>query len=164
MNEPKAPRTIRLFTLATIVIIGIVILGILRLSTWLIQPSQVLRVNNSPVPVQPPEVRDGGNVFLTIDFCKASKATGITTLNLIGETAKAKIAVSWPVDTTPKQCAVFKDVPIPIPAQTPSDVYHAEFVTCYTVNPLKHTCTTFISRSFKVVNSKLNPGDAKVSP
>lgn len=129
---------------------------------WSLQPSEVLVVNNSPVPVQPPEVRDGGKVYLTIDFCKKSGAHGTTTLNLIGETVGAKIAIAWPVDTTPEQCQVYPEIPVPIPAQTPTDMYHAEFVTCYDVNPLKRSCTTFTSRSFKVTNNKLNPGDATV--
>lgn len=155
-------QTIRIETLIIIVLLFITVVGGGFLLKWAYQSSEILVVNNSPVPARPPEVKDGDKVFLTIDFCKKGDYADKTTLNLVGD-AGAKIAVNWPTSRTTEQCTVYKDVPIPIPAQTPSDTYHAEFEVCYDVNFLKkNRCTTFTSQSFKVVNDKLNPGDAIV--
>ncbi len=147
--------------LAIIVSLGFLVTASI-LVYWSYQPSVVLTVNNGPVPIHPPEVKDGDKVYLTIDFCQAISSVANTRLRLIGETG-ALIGIKWPSGRVEKGCNVYKDVPIIIPGQTPSDTYYAEFTTCYDVNPIKsNQCTTFTSQPFKVVNPKLSPGDAKV--
>lgn len=162
-EEPqKQPRVIRVATLLAILMaLTTVITGFIA-TRWAYAPSEVLIVKNAPVPVRPPEVKDGSKVFLTIDFCKNSDTKGTTSVSLIGKSGPI-IAVNWPPDTTPAMCGFLKDVPVPIPAQTPSDTYYVEFVLCYDINPLKENqCTAFKSQNFKVINSKLSPGDAHV--
>lgn len=162
MKEPKLPRTIRIATLVAVFMVALLSLGGIRLVSWAFASTEVLVIKNTPVPAKPPEVKDGDRVYLTIDFCKNSNAVGRNTVHLIGSQG-AKVSIDWPEDTTKKQCAIFAEIPVPIPAQTPSDTYHVEFITCYDINPLKkNKCSTFTSQSFKVINSKLNPGDAKV--
>ncbi len=162
IEESNTPKTVRVITLIVIVAIILLAVGLMRLLTWSFAPNQVLIVRNTPVPVQPPEVKDGGKIYLNIDYCKEVTAVGKTEVNLIGESAGAKIAVAWPDDESKAQCSVLNDVPVPIPAQTPTDTYHVEFVVCYDINPVKRNrCTTFTSQHFKVLNDKLNPGDAE---
>ncbi len=131
------------------------------LGYWLIQPSNVLVVKNGPLPVRPQEVNaNGGQIIATVDFCKNSSATGKIVVYLAGNNG-AKIDVNWPDDTLKKGCKKF-DIPIPIPAQTPTGEYHVVFEATYMVSPIKNSFTTFQTQTFKVVNDKLQPGDAKV--
>lgn len=161
MNELQ-PKSVRLTTLFLIVMIVITILVGGTAVRWAYQSSQVLIVKNTPVPALPPEVKDGDKVFLNIDYCKTSDAIGTTTVNLVGQKG-AKIPINWPEDRSGEGCNKLEAVPVPIPAQTPTDTYHVEFKTCYNVNPLKkNRCTDFTSQDFKVTNSKLNSGDVKV--
>ncbi len=128
---------------------------------WSYQPTDILTIKNDPVPVKPTEVDAGeGIVYLNTDFCKNRKATGVTRVFLVGETKGQKPEISWPLDTTPPQC-LKTDVPLHIPASAQTDTYHAVFEITYQVNPLKKQVVTFHSRSFSVVNIKLQPGDAK---
>ncbi len=164
MNKQTAstPKSIKAVTLITIFMAFLILLVGARLVTWSFAPSRVLVVKNSPTPVEPPEVKDGEAVALSIDFCKLTNAWGQTEVNLVGDMG-AKIAVAWPVDKTEKGCAFYPKVPVPIPAQTPTDTYKVTFEVCYDVNPLKtNKCTYFESQKFKVINDKLSPGDAKV--
>lgn len=174
----KRPRVIKVVTLFTIILVIAAVLFTAISVKWATQSPNVLEVKNSPVPVHPPEVPDGGAVTLSVDFCKRSKNSGQVALNLIGKMG-AKIAVVWPPENLQKVCS--KDMPtkiactpqekekdcipvrVPIPAQTPSDTYHAEFNICYNLNPFKKPCVVFTSKEFRVINSKLNPGDAKSS-
>lgn len=149
----------QLFAYIALSIFALVVVTFVR---WSSQPSTVLKIKNNPVPAQPPEVKDGSQIFLTIDFCKSTSNWGVSEVYLLGEHGP-KIPVNWPVDKTDKGCAVYQAVPIPIPANAPTDTYRVSFNTCYDVNPLKTgRCTEFQSTSFKVMNSTLNPGDAKV--
>ncbi len=160
MNE-ETPRTVKIQTLAIVIMTVIALLSGFFVLRWSYQSSKVLVVNNSPVPVKPPEVIPEGKIFLDIDFCKYNDLTDKTAVTLVGEHG-ANIAVNWPSGKAPPQCTVLKDVPLPIPAQTPTDTYYAKFEVCYNINYLKkNRCTTFTSQSFKVINSKLSPGDAK---
>lgn len=145
-------------------VFGIIILLFGLFVYWSSQTSKVLVVNNDPVSVRPPEVQaNGGVIILTVDYCKNSGAHGVTEAFLIGETFGGKIAINWPVDRSPKGCNKL-DVPVPIPAQAPTDTYHIVYEITYRVNPIKSGYTTFRSQSFKVINEKLQPGDAKPIP
>lgn len=145
------------------IVVSVGILGIAgQALLWSLQPSTVLTVNNEPVPAEPPEIQGGDKIHLTVDFCQSISAVATTRLRLVGAEG-ALIPVNWPTGRVEKGCNTYPDIPIPIPGQTPTDTYYAEFITCYYINPLKNNqCTTFRSKTFKVVNSVLNPGDAKV--
>lgn len=122
---------------------------------------QVLVINNDPVTIRPSEVNAGdGIVYLKVDYCKNAKATGQTKVYLIGETYGAKPEVAWPDDTAAKGCQVL-EFPVHIPAQTQTDMYHIVFEVKYQLNPIRDSYTTFRSRTFKVINEKQQPGDAK---
>lgn len=164
MEEQKEPRVIKLATLATVLMVVAIGFFGFHVVRWAFAPSEVLVINNAPVPVQPPEVKDGDKIYLEIDYCKKQDVIDDTTLYLIGENNSAKIAINWPKGRTPVQCAHLPQVPIHIPAQTPSGTYHADFEVCYDINPLKKDrCTTFISQSFRITNQVLDSGDAKVT-
>lgn len=131
---------------------------------WAYESSEVLKINNAPVPVAPPAVTPDDKVYLKIDFCKKRDLTDRTTLHLVGNSG-ARIPINWPTGRAPAQCTVFEQVPLSIPAQTPTGKYHAEFTVCYDINPLKkNRCTTFISQDFSVINRQLNPGAVQVQP
>lgn len=154
--------TIKLSRILSIIVSASLIALSLQMFYWTTQPSKVLVINNEPVPVEPPEVKDGGKVFLTIDFCQDISATAVTEVHLVGEQG-AKVRVNWPPGRVEKQCSVYPDIPVPIPGQTPTDIYYVEFKSCYDINPLKNNqCTIFKSKSFKVINPKLQPDDAQV--
>lgn len=160
--EEKQPKVIRVATLLTILLILLILVAGFIVTRWAYEPSQALVINNKPVPVEPPEVKDGGKVFLTINYCQKKTLTMHTEVHLIGEQG-ADIDVVWPTSTVPKGCNLLTEIPVKIPGQTPTDTYYAEFTSCGDVNPLKKDkCTIFKSKHFKVVNSKLSPGDAQV--
>ena len=139
-----------------------ILAGSLQVMVWSSRPSIVLTINNDPVPAKPPEVKGGDKVYLDIDFCQSVSAVMVTEVKLRGEHG-AIIDVNWPSGRVEKGCNVYKDVPVPIPGQTPTDTYVVEFKSCANVNPIKNNqCTTFKSKPFKVMNPKLNPGDAQV--
>lgn len=144
-------------------IVSVLIVGLMiQVLFWSSQPSVVLTINNDPVPVQPPEVNIGSEVYLNIDFCQSISALMVTEVHLLGERG-ADIGVAWPPGRVEKGCYVYPKVPVPIPGHTPSDTYVLTFKSCANINPLKDDqCTEFKSQSFRVVNAKLNPGDAKV--
>lgn len=139
---------------------------------WGLQPSTgVLEIYNDPLQVKPEDVPAGGKAIAYVDFCKKGDQEGTVEVNLIGETGGAKITVNWPADKLDAVCTrdypqhvecdakaetpTCIELPIPIPGQTPSDIYHAVFTVTYKLNPLKQSETVFRTRSFKVVNPKL---------
>ncbi len=159
---PKPPRTIKLATLFAVMLAVILVLGGARFLTWSYESSEALVINNMPVPVQPPEVKDGGKVYLTINYCMKKTLLLETSVRLVGEQG-AIVNVAWPTSTVQKGCNLLADVPVSIPGQAPTDKYYVEFSACGDINPLKkNKCTVFKSKPFKVINSKLSPGDAQV--
>lgn len=172
-NVEKTPKVIKIATLATIAMTVIVLAFGGLITKWASQSADILNVSNSPVPVQPSEVKSGDKVMLAVNFCKKAPGRGITTVQLLGETSGAKIDVNWPLESLDPVCSSElpnrmacdnKDtlhkcipIPLPIPAQTPADIYHAEFRTCYDINPLKkNKCMNFTTQRFKVLNANLN--------
>lgn len=159
--EDTSVRHSKIWQYTSLAVMAIILILALLVTYWLLQPSKVLNIKNDPVVVRPHEVSaDGGIVILTVDFCKVSDATGNVEASLIGEQHGAKIAINWPQDKTPKGCKKL-DIPVAIPAQAQTDVYHVVFEITYPVNPIKTSYVTFRSRSFQVTNYKLQPGDAK---
>lgn len=154
----------RIFAYLTILLAGVALaLGGL-LIYWSLQPSNILDIKNDPLPVRPLEVSaNGGIVIATVDYCKTRKVDGHAKVYLVGEGNGQKPELAWPVDTQGPQCLKI-DIPIPIPASTQTDVYHIVFEVTYKVNPLKDQVAVFRTRSFKVINEKLQPGDAKPVP
>jgi hypothetical protein len=152
-------RAKQVFAYGALAIMGLFVAFVVY---WSAQPSTVLTIKNDPVPARPAEVAPDGEILLAIDFCQTISAVMVTEVHLLGEHG-ADIAVNWPRGRVEKGCNTYPKVPVPIPGQTPTDTYVAVFKSCADINPLKdHQCTTFRSQSFKVVNSKLNPGDAQV--
>lgn len=163
-EDGKASGVARLFAYGSLLLTGLVVATVLF---WSFQSSKVLEVKNSPVDAFPPEVQAGTSaIFLDIDYCKYTKVDGVVEVNLIGQTTGSKIGVTWPQDKTPRGCARLKQVPVLIPPQTPTDTYTAVFSITYAkINPIKPAQpVTFSSKPFKVVNKKLQPGDATVVP
>lgn len=160
-EEDTAIRQSKVWQHIALFIFGVILVAGGLFAFWSVQSSKVLDIHNDPVPARPPEVKaNGGIIILDIDYCKLSDARGLTKVYLVGEEKGQKPEINWPVDESPKGC-VHRDIPIPIPASLQTDVYHIVFEVTYRVNPLKEQVVIFRSRSFKVINEKLQPGDAK---
>lgn len=132
---------------------------------WFVQPTNVLEIYNDPVPVYPPAVGAGeGRINLFLDYCKLREAKGTVKVFMVGENHGQKPELVWPEDSTPKGC-VNSPIDILIPGSVQTDTYHIVFEVRYNINPFKDSeLTVFRTRSFQVINEKLQPGDAKPQP
>lgn len=127
---------------------------------WSLQPDDILTVSNNPVSVRPLEVVNDGAVNLTIKYCKNHRATGKVEVRLVGSTTK--VDIPWPTDTTDAGCHTI-EVPVRIPAQTPTDTYRFTFNILYNVNPLKSAIPeSFQSQKFHVTNTTLDENTIKI--
>jgi hypothetical protein len=118
---------------------------------WLYQPSNVLELKETPVPVRTvPPNGDNGIVILHVKYCKNVEVDGRVRISFVSKSREVFLPVS--TDRQPARC-LDNELPILIPSELPADTYKIHFRVDYQVNPIKNQLVEFDSKPFEVVGS-----------
>lgn len=133
-----------------IIALIIIALGLIRILTWSIQPTEPLVVKNSPFPTRSvrTDAEPNGVIILTVDYCKNTDVEGDVRASFVSNTRE----VFLPIDKErlPEGCAK-EEVPVLIPKDLPTDNYKLKFTVRYDLNPLKRQIPViFESQEFHV--------------
>lgn len=144
------PTSTKVINKAVFVSLGLVLAFLLVIGYWAFGPSDVLTVNNTPVPAKFTRGPEGtkGIVFLVIDYCKNIKATGKVETSFVGTAKVAFLPVGN--DVQDPVCNPKAEIPILIPPDLPPGTYHVHFRVEYRINPIKNTVEEFDSTPFEV--------------
>jgi hypothetical protein len=143
--------TLRAKKLFVYISMAILALGMLRLVTWALQPSDVLVIKNSPFPTR--TIREhptaNGVVFLQIDYCKKVQAEGRVRTSFVSDSREVFLPIAY--DNQAPTCQN-TEIPVKLPKDLPPDSYKVKYRVEYKVNPLKQReIEEFESKEFEVV-------------
>lgn len=130
--------------------LGVIAVGIGFLMYWALTGTDVLTINNAPVPVQPSFVKNKEKVKINIDFCKHEDTKGRVVRKLVSD--KSEILAPVEMETIPSGC--YNDFPIevPIPDQAVAGRYKIVYRIEYKTNPFHNVTEEIVSQEFEVVN------------
>lgn len=146
----KATRVInKLVFIAMALVAGLIALFLF----WAFQPSDVLVVKNTPVPVR--TIREhptaDGVVILNVDYCKKIKAIGRSRVSFISPSREIFLPIGE--ERQDPTCGQ-KEIPILIPHELPSGKYKVRFRIEYKINPVRTVFEDFDSLEFEVVETE----------
>lgn len=131
------------FFITVFVIILLVIMGL-----WAVQPSRILTIYNEPIPVVSDGAKAGTPTIFQIKYCKTVGLVGQVNWYIVGNNA-VTLLPSYR-DYTKTSCGTVLD-PVIIPKQLVPGTYYIVWQVTYPINPLKSDYTEFRSRDFDVV-------------
>lgn len=148
--QPEQPTRANRFGVKFLYLALLLVAGAIGLFLyWSFMPNDVLKVNNSPVPVR--TIREhptaDGVVILKVDFCKNVDAVGRVRISFTSPSREVFLPVSE--DKQPPICEV-RELPILIPHELPAGTYKIKFSITYKVNPIKTVIEEFESLDFTV--------------
>lgn len=155
MNVPEHPSTAsKVGNYFLYVALGVVGVAVAIVLLWLFAPNDVLKVNNSPVPVR--TIREhptaDGVIILKVDFCKNTDAVGRVRTSFTSPSREIFLPVGE--DKQAAGCEV-REVPILIPHEIPGGKYKVKFRIDYEVNPIKTVTEEFESLEFEVAETEV---------
>ena len=115
---------------------------------WLSSPLDALVIKNNPVFVEPKEVEEKQPLFVTVDFCKKSKAYGIVKVYIVTQFREIPLPVY--TDRLPKLCEKVT-YPVLMQEMLRSSSAHLRWEIEYKLNPLRTVKIDFISQPFTII-------------
>lgn len=129
---------------APLVFIAVVALTFLY---WNIQPTDVIKPNNSPYPVRPSATDPLGVEVVTINYCKLIGVNGTVGIRFVGN--KSIVRSPDASERGGKGCQK-RDIPILLPPQVADDIFYIEFESVYKINPITKVIEISRSQEFRV--------------
>lgn len=118
---------------------------------WSIYPKTVIEIKKVPVPSLKKEVLVGDYITLIYNYCKHIEAEGTVKSSLVSKTTVIDLPDS--IDTTHKGCHLELQVPMPIPKQAATDMYHFHYIYESCPNPIRCITSEWDTQEFHVTNT-----------
>jgi hypothetical protein len=144
-------RATRISNRIAMVALVLVAMALSVLLMWAVEDGDILAINNNPFPsrvVPDPTGRTGGIVFLTVDYCKKSNATGTIRMSYVNKSYEVFLPIAK--EQIQKGCEK-REMPVVVPRGLLEGQYKIKFHVAYDINPLKQSAVTdFESQPFDI--------------
>jgi hypothetical protein len=138
--------TNKFFNNASFLILGSAFFSVILFAFWQFYPYKVLTFNNSPFPVMEKNIKAGGTLTYTIDYCKE-----INNGALISKTFSDEISYSVESELNNRPIGCHKiNVDIDIPKTLPPDEYNLQLVYRFKLNPIRYVEVSARTEQFNI--------------
>jgi hypothetical protein len=145
---------------AVAVAVALNMVAVLYMSYLALYPFKVLKINNSPVPIENQPVADGTVVIYEVNYCKYRRVEATARRQLVEVDKGVSIDLPSTINNIDVGCHKYVNRSTIIPEGTPAGRYKITIRTEYQVTSLQKVRYQYETQAFGVYDDEANSRDA----